>query len=144
MTRFEDVGDADEVGDEARGWLLVELVRRAGLHDAAGVHHGEAGRHRHRLLLVVGHYDEGEAELVLQAHHLESRALAQLAVERRQRLVEQQNLGSLDQGAGERHALALTTGKLRGLAGAEAVEPDQRERFGDACRDLALRNALAA
>ena len=82
--------------------------------------------------------DEGEAELLLQAHQLEARALAQLAVERGQRLVEQQELGPLDQRAGQRHALALAARELRRLARAEPFEPHQGQRLGDARRDLGL------
>src|SRR5829696_368775 len=77
----QDVGDADEIGDEARAWMLVDLVRRADLDDAALIHDGEPAGHGHRLLLVMRYHDEGEAELLLQAHQLEARALAQLAVE---------------------------------------------------------------
>ena len=87
---------------------------------------------RHRLLLVVRDDDEGEAELLLQAHQLEARALAQLAVERRQRLVEQQELGPLGQRAGQRHALALAARELRrpalAVVGRAAPGPAPRRR----------------
>ena len=128
----QDVGDADEVGDEARARPLVDLVRRADLRDAALVHDGEPAGHGHRLLLVVRHHDEGEAELLLQAHQLEARALAQLAVERGQRLVEQQELGPLDQRAGQRHALALAARELRRPALAVVAKPHQVQRLADA------------
>ena len=107
-------------------------MRRAGLHDPAGVHDSETRRHRHGFFLVVGHDDEGEAELLLQAHQLEARALAQLAVEGGERLVEQQQFRLLDQRAGERHALALAARELRGIAGAQVLELDQGQRFGHA------------
>src|SRR5262249_24797100 len=144
VAQREDVGNADEVGDEARAWPLVDLARRADLLDAAEIHDGEPPRHRHRLLLVVGHHDEGEAELLLQAHQLKARALAQLAVERRQRLVEQQELGPLDQRAGERHALALAAGELPRPARAVVRQAYQFQRLGDALGGVALGEALAA
>ena len=112
--------------------LLVDLVRRADLGDAALVHDGEPARHGHRLLLVVRHHDEGEAELLLQAHQFEARALAQLAVERGQRLVEQQELGPLDQRAGQRHALALAARELRRPALAVVAKPHLVQRLADA------------
>ena len=37
--------------------------RRADLDDLAAIHHRDAGRQRHRLLLIVGDDDEGDAEL---------------------------------------------------------------------------------
>ena len=52
----------------------------------------------------------------LNFHQLELGLLAELLVERGQRLVEQQQLGPLDQAAGERHPLALAAGKLMRLA----------------------------
>ena len=96
---------------------------------------------RQRLLLVVGHDHEGDADLVLQADQLELHLLAQLLVERRERLVEQQDLGPLDQGAGQRDALALAAGQLVGLALLEAVEPDHGQRLLDPRADLGARHA---
>ena len=89
---LEDVHRADEIGDELGARELVDLRRRAGLDDLAVIHDADAAGERHRLLLVVGDDDEGDAELVLQADELELRVLAQLLVERAQRLVEQQQL----------------------------------------------------
>jgi hypothetical protein len=51
-------------------------------------------------------------EFALDVHQLELRGLAQLAVERRHRLVEQQELRALGERAGERDALALPAGEL--------------------------------
>ena len=124
--------------------LLVDLVRRADLDDAALVHDGEAARHGHRLLLVVRHHDEGEAKLLLQAHQLEARALAQLAVERGQRLVEQQELGPLDQRAGQRHALALAARELRRPAFAVVGQRTWSSASATRVAISAARQALAA
>ena len=139
----QDVGDADEVGHEARSRVLVDFVRRADLDDAAGIHDGEPRRHRHRLFLVVRHHHEGEAELFLQAHHLEPRGLAQLAVERGQRLVEQQELRPLHQRARERHPLALAAGELRRLALRVVVEMHQLQDLRDARGDLGRLHPVA-
>ena len=111
-----DVGAADEIGDEARARPLVDVARRADLDDAAVVEDGDAVGHRQRLALVVGDEDEGDAELALQRLQLDLHLLAELEVERAERLVEQQHLRPVDQRAGERHALALAAGKLRGPA----------------------------
>ena len=58
--------------------------------------------------------------------------LAQLQVERAERLVEQQHLRPVDDRARERDALALAAGELRGLAVAESGEPHQLEHLVDA------------
>ncbi len=74
------------------------------------VHDGDAGGQRHRLFLVVGDDDKGDAGLVLDVHDFELGVLAQLLVEGAERFVEQQELGLLGEGAGEGHALALAAG----------------------------------
>ena len=53
------------------------------------VEHGDAVRQGHRLGLVVGDVDHGHAELAVQAADLQLHLLAQMLVERRQRLVHQ-------------------------------------------------------
>ena len=108
----EDVALAHEVGDEIVGRPLVDLGRRGDLLDRALVHHRDAVGQDQRLFLVVGDEDRGEAEPALQAAHLELHGLAQLAVERAERLVEQQQARVEDDGAGERHALLLAAGEL--------------------------------
>jgi hypothetical protein len=49
---------AHEVGDEEIGRVVVDLGRRAELLDLAIAHHGDLGRQRHRLDLVVGDIDD--------------------------------------------------------------------------------------
>ena len=87
---LEDVGAADEARHELRLRPLVDVLGRAGLLDAAVVHHDDHVGGRHRLRLVVRHVDRREAELVVQPPDLEAHLLAQVGVEVRQRLVEQQ------------------------------------------------------
>ena len=112
---LEQVDVADEVGDVARVRLLVDLGRRRHLDDPAVVHHRDPVGDGHRLLLVVGDDDEGEAELLLEVDQLELRLLAELLVERAERLVEEEHLRLLGERAGERHALLLAAGELVGL-----------------------------
>ena len=85
------------------------------------VEDGQAVAHRQRLLLVVGDVDEGDADLALDALELDLHLLAQLEVERAERLVEQQHLRAVDDRARERDALALPARELRGLARAEVA-----------------------
>ena len=87
----QDVGGADEAGDEGGGRALVDLLGRADLLDAALVEHGDAVAHAERLVLVVGDEDEGDADLALDRLQLDLHLLAQLEVERAQRLVQQQH-----------------------------------------------------
>ena len=79
-------------------------------------------------------------DLGLDALELDLHLAAQLEVERAERLVEQQHLGVVDQGAGQGDALLLPAGELGGLA---------RRRSDDICTSssassVALRSASAA
>ena len=108
----QHVRRADEIGDEARLRALVDFLGRADLLHLAVVEHGDAVGHRQRLALVVRDEDEGDAERLLQGLQLFLHLLAQLQVERAERLVEQQHLRLVDEGARQRHALPLPAGEL--------------------------------
>ena len=86
------------------------------LLDRALVHHDDEVGERQRLVLAVRDMDEGNAELTLQPTQFGAHAHAQERVERRQRLVEQQDLRMGDQRARQRDALLLPAGQLRGHA----------------------------
>ena len=90
----------------------VDLRRLVELLDAAVVHHRDAVRQRERLGLVVRDVDERDADFLLQVDELELHLLAQLGVERGERLVEQQELRAVDQRARDRDALLLAAGEL--------------------------------
>ena len=112
----EDVGGAQESGDECGGRRRVDLLRRADLLDAALGQHGDLVAHGERFLLVVGHVDERDADLALHGAQLQLQLLAQLGVQRAQRLVEQQHPRPQHQRPRQRDPLLLTAGQLRGAA----------------------------
>ena len=87
-------------------------------------------RHRQRLLLVVRHVDERDADVLLDALELDLELLAQLEVERAQRLVEQQH-----RRAGSRaRARAPRAAAGRRRAGAACASPRARGRRARAPR----------
>ena len=141
--RAQQVGGADEVGHEARGRALVELLGRPELLDLAGVHDRDPVAHRERLLLVVGHVHERDPDLRLDALELDLELAAELEVQGAERLVEQQHVRAVGERAGERHPLLLAAGELVGLALLECLEPDQRQGVADAPSHLVLGHALA-
>ena len=91
----------------------------------------------------MGDDHEGDTDLVLQALELQLHLRANLAVQRRQRLVEQEEPGSLDDGAGQGHALALTAGQARRPRLGLAAQADGLQHLGDTLPDLVLRKSLA-
>ena len=77
------------------------------------------------------------------ALQLDLHLLAQLEVERAERLVEQQHLGPVDEGAGEGDALALAAAQLVRAALAERAEADDVEHLRRPAPPLDLGDALA-
>ena len=90
----------------------------------------------------MGDDDEGQVEGALQRHQLELRVAAQFLVERRHRLVEQENARTLDERARQRDALALAAGQFMRLAAAQAFKPDHRQHVGNAGGDFAPAQAV--
>src|SRR5439155_13091888 len=104
---------ADEIRDEPGRWCAIEVARRTLLHDPAGLHHGDAMGQEERLALIVRDVDRGDAEPPLQLPQLDAHPLAQLRIEVRERLVEEQDLRTAHQRPCEREALLLPPGELR-------------------------------
>jgi hypothetical protein len=73
--------------------MLVHLGRRAHLLDPALVEDRDAVAHRERLFLVVRDVDERHPELLLDLLQLDLQLLAELQVERAERLVEEERRG---------------------------------------------------
>ena len=121
----EEIQLADKIGDVAIDRRIIEPAGAAELLDAAVAHDGNGVAHRQRLLLVVGHQDEGDADLALQILQLDLHVAAQLAVERCQRLVEQQHRRAVDERAGDRDPLLLAARQLPDPPAPHAGQPHQ-------------------
>ena len=116
---------ADEIGDEHGGGLVVDLLGRGELLDHAAVHHRDLVGHRHRLELVVGDIDGGRVDAEVQLAELAHHQVAELGVERAERLVHQERLRPPDDGAAERHALAVAAGEPRDRLVEEVVDAEE-------------------
>ena len=114
----------------------------AELLDVPAVHHRDAVAHRERFLLVVRDVDERDADLALDALQLGLHLLAELEVERAERLVEQEHLGLVHDRARERDPLALAARELHRPAAAEPGEPHEVERAFGALRAARARATL--
>ena len=127
---------ADEIGDEGRARTAVDLLGRADLLDGAVAHHDDAVGHGERFLLVVGDHDGGHAQALLQGAHLVAQPDPDLGVERRERLVEQQQLRGSRERAGQSDALLLAARELDRVFLALLGQADEREQLFDAPVDL--------
>ena len=121
---FDEVERAHERGHEACGWEVVDLKRRADLLDPAVAHHHHPVGERERLLLIVRDIDRRDPQLALDRANLVAQRHADLGIERRQRLIQQQYLRLDRQRPRQRHALLLPTRHLVGVAVAEIGEMD--------------------
>ena len=92
----------------------------------------------------MGDEDEGDAGFALDLLELQPHRLAQLEIERGERLVEQQHLRARRERPGERDPLLLTAGKLGRAARGEIQELDHRQHFAGAAVGVLLGPALAA
>ena len=117
---------------------LADLLDDPVLHDHDGVGHGQG------LLLVVGHVDEGDAQLLLHALEFHLHLLAKLKVQGAQRLVQKQHLGLVHQGPGDGHPLLLAAGKLIDPALAVALQVHELQHGFHLPLDLGLGGLLDA
>ena len=87
---------------------------------------------------------EGDADIPLDRLELHLHLLAELEVEGAEGLVEEEHAGPVDEGAGQRDALALPTGELPRPAGAEVRQPHLLQRLHGAGTALLAADLLDA
>ena len=92
---------------------------------------------------LVGHDDHGHA-LVRQSLHDVQHLAHQFGIKRGCRLVEQHQLGLHRDGAGNRHALLLTTRQARGMVGDLVAQTHFGQGIGGALHRLGLGDAAHA
>jgi hypothetical protein len=140
----EQVGGAHEAVDEERARPVVDLDRARELLHPPAVHHRDAVGQAHRLFLVVGDQDRGDAELPLQPLDLDLHVEPQVLVERPEGLVEQQDARLHRERAGERDALLLAARELAGHAVGERLELHGGEHARDPLADQVARGVPGA
>ncbi len=137
-------GRADEACDKAGRRIVIEIVGRSDLFDAAMVHDHDPVGKRHRLNLIVGHINGRGADLLVHFFDLDPHLDPKLGVQVGQRFVKQKNLGVANDGATHRDALALAAGKLLGLAVDQLDDIEHARGFIDPRLDLGFWEAFQA
>ena len=140
----DDVALADEIGHESVFRLIIYIDRRADLLDAPFGHDDDGVGHAQRLLLIVRDEHERDAGGLLDVLELLLHILAQLQIERGERLVEQQHARAAHECARDGDALLLSAGQARDVAPLKARELDEREHLADLLLDLVARQLLLA
>ena len=105
-----------KAGNKECAWPVVQFIGSSIGLQAAILHDGNAVSHGHGFHLVVGDVDGGYAQFHLQAFDFTAHRQAQTSVQVRERLVEQEQVGLLDQRPPQSHALLLAARKLCWLA----------------------------
>ena len=98
------------------------------LFEAAFGHDRDPGREAHRLSLIVSDVQERDPDLVVDRVKLDQHSLAQLEVERGERLVEEQHVRVVDEGTGDRDTLFLTAADLLRLLRCLIFQLGQRQQ----------------
>ena len=124
---------------ERVGGRVVNVCRRTDLLDTAFVEYRDPVGHVECLGLVVRHQHGGDVHLVVQPAQPRAQILADLCVQRAERLVEQQHLRVHSERARQRHPLPLPAGQLVRIASLEAGEADHLEEVVHLLLDLGLR-----
>jgi len=140
----EQVGRADEIGHEGVGGPSIDLDGRRGLPDVPSPHHDDKIGHGHGFALIVCDHDGGDAEPLLQLTQFDLHGLAQLCVQGRQRLVEQEQAGRQGQRAGDRDPLPLAAGQLRHRPPCKVRQLNEGQEFVHPPVPLWFRNAADA
>ena len=130
--RRQQIRIAEKIRHEGVGRRFVERTRRADLRDAGLMHHHDDVGHGQGLGLVVRDVDDGGADGAMDALDLDLHLLAQLLVQRAERLIHQQQARPRNQRARHRHALLLAARELARIALRKMRELHQREHLGDA------------
>ena len=129
---------ANEVGDETRAREVVDVGRLIHLLDATVVHHRDPVRQRERFGLIVRHINERDADFLLQVDQLDLHFLAELGIERRERLIEQQHRRMRHECARDGDALLLAARQFLRHSFREAGKANILERSVDLGSDLAV------
>ncbi len=106
---LQKIGRTDEIRDEPRRGVLVDVAWRADLCNLSLGKNHHAVRHGQGLCLVMGHVDERGAQPALQAAQFLSHLHPQLEVEIRKRFVQQKQRRIQHHGTRNGDPLLLST-----------------------------------
>ena len=122
--------DAPEKGPHiVVGRILQNLFRRAHLHHPTAFHDGDPVTDAQRLVEVMGDKDDGPLMAVLQLEQLVLHLGTDQGIERRKRLIHQQDIRIDGQAAGQPHPLLHAARELVGIGVLPSFQPDLLQRI---------------
>ena len=135
-------GKAHKVCNKGRGGPVKDLLGLANLQNVAGIHDNDPVCQGDGLLMIVGHDDGGDAQLLLDALDLHLHLYPELGVQVGEGLIQQQNGGTGHQSPGQGHPLLLTAGELPGITLVHAGKLYQSEHVLHPLTDLVFGQLL--
>ena len=130
----------DERRDERVDRVLVDFLRRPDLAHPAVVHDRDPVTQPHRFHLVVRDVHRGALNLALKPFELVAGGVAELGIEVREGLVEEEHLRVPDQRPAQGDALPLPAGELARIAVEVPRDTEQLGRPPHLLRDLRPRH----
>src|SRR5262249_46629685 len=119
---------ANELVDEGGPRVVVDLLWRPGLLDAALVHHHHTVGDFERLLLVVRDKERRNVDFGVKISEPAPQILAHLGIERAEGFVEKQDARLNGKRSRERDALPLAAGELGRVAAGDPPELHEVEQ----------------
>ena len=111
----QQIGVADELRGIGGCRPVVNFARRRHLLQLAHAQQSDAVRHDHGFFLIMSDKHERDSDLALQRLQFHLHLAAKIGVQRRKRLVEQQQSRPIYQRAGQSDALLLSAADFRRL-----------------------------
>ena len=116
--------------------MIVNLLRRTHLLQAAPVHNRNPVAHGQGLLLIMGYIDKCDSKPALQRLQLALHLLSEFQIQSSQRLVQKEHLGTVYQSPRNRHSLLLPARHLGRHPFFHAVQLHQLDHLLHPAADL--------
>src|SRR6185437_12761174 len=107
---------SDKPGDELVGWAAINFGGCAELFNFAGAHHRESVGQGQSFDLIMRDVEKGPADATLKLLQIGPQCGAQLRIQIRQRLVQQNDTRFADQRPRERDSLPFASREFGGAA----------------------------
>ena len=141
---FEKIFEAKKSGNERRFRPIVDDLRRADLLDASLIHHGHPVANGICLSLIVSDIQGCHADPFQDDAQIGHQALAQGAIERSQRFVQQEQARSGSERTCQRDTLLFAARQLVDSTVPMTLQVNQGQHLPDPLRDLARGQLLHA
>src|SRR5579872_2948760 len=125
----KQIGMSNELRSVSRSGSTIDFARRSYLLQLAFAQQRNAIRHHHRLFLIMSNEYKSDANFALQRFQLNLHLPAKIGVERRKRLVEQQQPRPIHQSARQGNALLLAATDVARFGASKPAHLNHGQRF---------------